>query len=61
MYLEKGDFASSEAILIDLENNRKFPEELERDYEIITADLYLRQGNLPLAKSAILNFLKNIR
>ena len=39
----KGDFASSEAILIDLENNRKFPEELEKDYEIITADLYLRQ------------------
>lgn len=57
-YLEKGDFASSEAVLIDLKNNRKFPEELEKDYEIITADLCLRQGNLPLAKSAILNCLK---
>ena len=53
-YIEKKDYASSEAILIEIDNNRKFPEDLKKDYEIISADLYLRQKNLLLAKESII-------
>ena len=57
-FIEKQDYVSAEAILIDLENNRLFPKELKKDYEIINADLNLRQKNYPLAKESLLNCLK---
>ena len=60
-YIEKNDYSSAESILIDLDNNRKFPQEYRRDYEIINADLYLRQKNYPLAKEAILNSLNKYK
>ena len=60
-YIEKNDYSSAESILIDLNNNRKFPQEYRRDYEIINADLYLRQKNYPLAKEAILNSLNKYK
>ena len=60
-FIEKKDYASAEAILIDLGNNRLFPKELKKDYEIINADLNLRQKNYPLAKDALLNCLKKYK
>ena len=57
-FVEKEDYASAESILIDLDNNRKFPKELKKDYEIINADLYLRQKNFSLAKTSLINCIK---
>ena len=34
-FIEKKDFVAAESILIDLTNNRKFPEKLEKDFEKI--------------------------
>ena len=54
-FIEKKDFVAAESILIDLTNNRKFPEKLEKDFEKINADFYVRQKNYPLAKESLLN------
>ena len=60
-FIEKKDFVSAESILIDLSNNRKFPEKLEKDFEIINADFYVRQKNYSLAKESLLNCINNYK
>ena len=60
-YIEKGDYVSAEAILMDLNNNKFFPKQLKKDYEIINADLYIRQNNYPLAKTALIQCLKKYK
>jgi hypothetical protein len=60
-YIEKGDYASAESILMDLNNNKFFPKQLKKDHEIINADLYIRQKNYPLAKTALIQCFKKYK
>ena len=60
-YIEKGDYVSAEAVLMDINNNKFFPKELQKNYEIINADLYIRQKNYPLAKTALLECVKKYK
>ena len=60
-FIEKKDFVAAESILIELTNNRKFPEKLEKDFEKINADFYVRQKNYPLAKESLLNCINKYK
>ena len=57
-FIEKRDYASAESILMELDNNRLFPEEFRMDYEIINADLYLRQKNYSLSIESLTQCIK---
>ena len=57
-FIEKTDYASAESILMELDNNRLFPDELRMDYEMINADLYLRQKNYPLSRESLLECVR---
>ena len=57
-FIEKKDYASAESILIELDNNRLFPSEFRMDYEIINADLYLRQKNYSLSIESLIQCIK---
>ena len=48
-YVEKGDFTTAEMELDELENDRKFPKNLETERATVAADFYLQQENYPLA------------
>ena len=60
-FIEKEDFASAESILIELDNNRLFPKNLRLEYEIINADLYLRQKNNSLSRDALIKCVKKFK
>jgi len=60
-FIEKEDFASAESILIETANNRLFPKNLRLDYEIINADLYLRQKNYSLSRDALAQCVKKFK
>ena len=48
-FVEKGDFTTAEMELGELENERKFPADLDVDLATVAADFYLQQENYSLA------------
>ncbi|MDA8535673.1 hypothetical protein N9K38_00780 [Flavobacteriales bacterium] len=48
-YIEKGDYSSAESELEELLKNKRFPEKLERELTVITADFYVKKGDYPQA------------
>jgi len=48
-YIEKGDYSSAESELEELLKNKRFPEKLEKELTVITADFYVKKGDYPQA------------
>ncbi|MDB0027204.1 tetratricopeptide repeat protein [Flavobacteriales bacterium] len=48
-YIEKGDYSSAESELEELLKNKKFPQKLEKELTVITADFYVQKGDYPQA------------
>ena len=48
-YVEKKDFIAAEVELGELENERRFPKNLDIEFTVVAADFYLQQENYPLA------------
>ena len=48
-YIEKGDYSSAESELEELLKNKRFPDKLEKELTVITADFYVKKGDYPQA------------
>ena len=44
-YIEKGDYSSAESEIEELLKNKRFPEKLEKELTVITADFYVKKGD----------------
>lgn len=60
-YIEKKDFASAENVLIELENNKRFPKKYKFDFNIVSADSYMRQKNYSLATDHLQTSIKLVK
>ena len=60
-FIEKKDFSSAENVLIELENNKRFPNKYKFDFNIVSADSYLRQQNYSLAADHLQTALKLVK
>tara|TARA_B110000238_G_scaffold65236_1_gene71704 strand:+ start:11440 stop:14016 length:2577 start_codon:yes stop_codon:yes gene_type:complete len=60
-FIEKEDYASAENILIEIDNNKKFPKKYKKDFLIVSADSYMRQKNYPLAIDNINSCIKVLK
>ena len=54
-FVEKRDFTSAKSLIKELSKDRKFPEKLERQLTLISADLYLRDNDFIAAEAELIS------
>ena len=54
-FVEKRDFTSAKSLIKELSKDRRFPEKLERQLTLISADLYLRDNDFIAAEAELIS------